>query len=117
MISMVSLRIGWLALLFALACGNPTASEANEPTTAKEKQMREAKASGDLDDANSTKWGGWRYQGDRKDCRYVLGRKCFKAKKAACAAGGCSGEACEVVGAGPATVSCKKAKKSPTATR
>ncbi len=111
MISRVSLRLGCLTLMFVLACGGPTASEANEPTTAKEKQRREAKASGELDDSNSSKWGGWRYQGERKDCRYVLGRKCFKAKKAACSAGGCNVDACEIVGAGPATVSCKKPAK------
>jgi hypothetical protein len=110
MISMVSLRLGCLAILVALGCGGPTASEANEPQTAKAKQLQEAKASGELDDKSNGKWGGWRYQGERKDCRYVFGRKCFKAKKAACAAGGCGVDACEILGAGPATVSCKKKK-------
>jgi hypothetical protein len=36
----------------------------------------------------------------------VLGRRCFKTRKAACAAARCKTR-CEVEGGGPATVSCK----------
>jgi hypothetical protein len=106
----MSLRSGLLCTIaigcmIALGCGS-TVVDKNEPTTAKEKQLREAKANGDLDDSNGGKWAGWRYQGDRKDCRFVLGRRCFKTRKAACAAARCKTR-CEVEGGGPATVSCK----------
>ncbi|MBA2543208.1 MAG: hypothetical protein H0V17_26440 [Deltaproteobacteria bacterium] len=89
-----------------VACGgSPKTSD--EPQTAKEKQMREAKASGELDGTNK-KWGTWRYSGDRDDCFYVVGRRCFKTKQAACTTLGCkTGKKCSVVGGGPATVSCK----------
>jgi hypothetical protein len=54
------------------------------------------------------KTGGWRFKGDRKDCRYLFNSKCFKNETAACKAAGCGGPACSSTGAGPATVSCKK---------
>ena len=50
---------------------------ATSPQTAQEKQLREAQASGDVDQPG-TKWGGWRYQGERQDCFFVVGRSCFK---------------------------------------
>ena len=98
-----------LAVLLALVigCGGAVPTDKNEPTTAKDKQLQEAKASGELDDSNTGKWGGWRYQGERKDCRFVLGRKCFKTEKAACSAAACKSK-CDVLGGGPATVSCHK---------
>ncbi len=109
MISPMSLRLVSLvlALRVAAACGGPT-TEGDEPQTAKEKQYAEAKKNGDLDEPKRKSAGAWRYSGDRKDCRYVLGRKCFNNEKAACAAASCGGAKCEVVGAGPATVACKK---------
>jgi hypothetical protein len=109
MISAMSLRLGWLlALALSLhGCGG-TQSDAKEPKTAKEKQLADMKASGDLDEKSNGKWGGWRYSGERKDCRFVLGRKCFKTEKAACTAAACRATKCEVVGGGPATVSCHR---------
>ena len=92
------------------ACGG-SQTDAKEPQTAREKQLQEAKAKGELDEP-SNKWGGWKYQGDRKDCFYVVGRKCFKTKKIACSAAKCGKGMCESVGAGPATVQCKKKKTS-----
>ncbi len=103
----MSLRLGGLlALVLALGCGGAQ-SDANEPKTAKEKQLQEARKSGELDDSGGNKWAGWRYQGERKDCRFVFGRKCFKTEKAACTAN-CKSNLCDVVGGGPATVTCKK---------
>jgi hypothetical protein len=95
-------------LVFALlvACGGPQ-HEANEPVTAKQKQLQEAKANGELDGSRK-KWGGWRYQGDRDSCFYVVGRKCFRSKKVACSAARCTPGACEIIGGGPATVQCKR---------
>ena len=101
----MSLRSLWFVLACA-ACGSPQ-TDSNEPQTAKEKQLQEAQASGEVDKAGA-KWGGWRYQGDRKDCFYVLGRKCFKTENAACQAAHCKApKKCEAVGGGPATLSCK----------
>ena len=103
------IRTMWrsLPLVVLLACAGPAKVEKGEPQTAKEKQLREAKASGDLDDSGK-KWGGWRYQGDRADCFFLVGRKCFKSEKAACAAAKCKApRQCTSVGAGPATLSCK----------
>lgn len=97
-----------LAFAFASACGsNQTKVEPGEPQTARDKQYAEAKASGELDDGDA-KWGKWRYSGDRKDCFYVLGRRCFKTEKAACKVARCKAPAtCKVSGAGPATVECR----------
>ena len=101
----MSLRSLWFVLACA-ACG-ATQSDKNEPQTAKQKQLQEARANGDVDKPG-TKWGGWRYQGDRKDCFFVLGRKCFKTENAACQAAHCKApKSCEAVGGGPATLSCK----------
>lgn len=108
MIPGMLLRSFLLASL-ALACGAPPAMQTSrdEPQTARDKQLREAKASGELDKP-TTKWGGWRYQGDRNDCFYVVGRRCFKTQPAACKAASCRApKKCDVVGGGPATVECK----------
>src|SRR5687767_15964682 len=97
-------------VLVGLGCGGPGRGqvEPGEPQTAKEKQYAEAKKSGELDDGDS-KWGKWRYTGDRKDCFFVAGRKCFKTENAACQANRCKAPTkCKTVGAGPATVSCSK---------
>jgi hypothetical protein len=106
----MSLRRTWLSLLVfvAVACGSNTPKTTNEPQTAKEKQLQEAKASGELSGGDAKKWGTWRYSGDRNDCFFVLGRKCFKTEAAACKAAACKAKKkCDVVGGGPATVSCK----------
>lgn len=52
-------------------------------------------------------WGGWRYQGSRDDCFFVVGRRCFTDEQRACAAARCKGGECEIHGGGPATVTCK----------
>lgn len=104
----MSVRTIWLAAL-VIACGPSTTKvEPGEPQTAREKQYAEAKKSGELDDGDA-KWGKWRYTGDRKDCFFVAGRKCFKTSNAACQASKCKAPAkCKTTGAGPATVSCAK---------
>jgi hypothetical protein len=90
----------------ALACGGPQ-SAPDEPQTAKEKQLQEARANGELDDSSGGKWGGWKYQGSRDDCFYVAGRRCFATVKTACSSLHCKAPAkCNAVGGGPATVSC-----------
>jgi hypothetical protein len=100
-------RLGVVVVLaFALACSG-SSSNVKEPRTAKEKQLKEARASGELD-APGGKWAGWRYQGDRGDCFYVLGRKCYKDEETACKVARCKApKKCTSTGGGPATVGCK----------
>lgn len=106
----MSLR--WLSILFAaglaFGCGASTTKvEPGEPQTAKEKQLQEARASGEID-GPSAKWGKWRYKGDRKNCFFVVGKRCFKNENGACQAARCRApKKCKSTGAGPATVSCK----------
>jgi len=107
----MSLATTWLSLSCALALvgsgcgGDPPRS--GDPTTAKDKQRREAAASGDAP-APAGKWGGWRYAGDRDDCFFLVGKRCFKSEDKACAAARCGKRKCEVTGGGPAAVSCAK---------
>lgn len=106
----MSLRTSWLSLALvaslALGCGGGP-PKSDEPTTAKEKQRRDAEARGEAD-PNGGKWGGWRYTGDRNDCFFVVGRRCFKSEAAACSAAKCGKKKCETTGGGPATVACAK---------
>jgi hypothetical protein len=103
----MSLRAVVLVFLAACASSSMT-TDPNEPQTAKEKQLREAKDKGELD-APMAKQNAWTYAGDRKDCFYVVGRRCFKTQKAACTKA-CGSQSCKVVGAGPAAVSCNRKK-------
>jgi hypothetical protein len=98
-----------LAVMVSLAsgCGGSVPPRSDEPTTAKEKQRREADAKGESDPA-AGKWGAWRYTGDRNDCFFVIGRRCFKTEAAACTAARCGKRKCEVTGGGPAAVACAK---------
>jgi hypothetical protein len=90
-------------------CGsNRGTVAAGEPQTARDKQYADAQKAGDVDGPNS-KWGKWRYTGNRKECFYVAGRKCFKTEVAACQANKCRpGTKCKSSGAGPATITCGK---------
>ncbi|HEY1552837.1 MAG TPA: hypothetical protein VGG28_33640 [Kofleriaceae bacterium] len=103
-----------LCLVIALAACGGAAEDANEPQTARDKQMQEAKANGELDGSDAKGWGGWRYQGDRSQCFYVVGRRCFKSKKHACASAcklplkTASLNMCTIDGGGPASVTCNK---------
>ena len=105
----MSLRAVPLLVAFVIACGGESMKvKKGEPQTAREKMLAEQKANPDKDDSGTgKKWNGWRYQGDRKDCFFVAGRKCFKTENAACKATGCKAK-CKATGAGPATVSCAK---------
>jgi hypothetical protein len=108
----MSLRTLWLSsslalvATLALGCGS-SPPPTDEPTTAKEKQRRDTEAKGDTG-TGAGKWGGWRYTGDRNDCFFVVGRRCFKTEAAACSAARCGKRRCETTGGGPAAVSCVK---------
>ena len=109
----MSWRLASLALLVAVACasGNMKVKK-GEPQTAREKMLAEEKAKKEPEEPEpkppgSKKWSGWRYQGDRKDCRFLVGRKCFKTENAACQAAKCKAPtSCQAEGAGPAAMSC-----------
>jgi hypothetical protein len=104
----MSLRMISLGLVAALALGcGGDAPRSGDPTTAKEKQRREAAAAGETT-ASGGKWGGWRYTGDRDQCFFVVGRRCFKTEASACAAARCGARKCETTGGGPATVACAR---------
>ena len=84
-----------------------------EPQTAREKMLAEEKANADKEkDASGEgkKWNGWRFQGDRKECFFIVGRRCYKTENAACQAARCKAPTkCTTEGAGPATMKCEKA--------
>ena len=85
-----------------------------EPQTAREKMLAEEKAkpSDPGESAGSKKWGGWRFQGERNDCFFIFGKKCFKTEKAACRAARCKAPStCTTEGAGPTQVKCSKKEK------
>lgn len=115
----MSWRLASLALLVAVACasGNMKVKK-GEPQTAREKMLAEEKAKKEPEEPDpkppgSKKWSGWRYQGERKDCRFLVGRKCFKSENAACQAAKCKAPtSCQTEGAGPATMTCTSAGKS-----
>ena len=102
-IGLVVVTVAVLAL--GVDCSG-TRSRSSDPKTAKEKQRREADSNGETA-AQTSKWGGWRYQGDRNDCFFVVGRKCFKTEAQACDAARCRPKKCETVGGGPASIACK----------
>jgi len=120
----MSLRLSVLVLVFAVACGGSDMKvRKGEPQTAREKMLAEEKEHPSDPDAaappdkkaggTSKKWTGWRYQGDRKACFFVFGKKCFKTENAACQAAHCKAPSkCKSEGAGPATMTCTGGKKS-----
>jgi len=105
----MSLRL--LLLVALVGCASSSMkTDPNEPQTAREKQLREAKEKGELDQPTTSKSNAWTYAGDRKDCHYVVGRRCFKTKKLACTTACGNEKICKVTGAGPAAVSCNRKK-------
>lgn len=108
----MSLRAALLFVACTLGCaGESMKVKKGEPQTAREKMLAEQKANPEKDDPPARKYGGaWRYQGDRDDCFFLVGRRCYKTEKAACRAARCKAPAtCTTEGAGPATVKCKPA--------
>jgi hypothetical protein len=108
----MSLRVVLLLVAFAMSCGGGKSMRVKkgEPQTAREKMLAEEKKNPSDDHSGSgKKWAGWRYQGDRKDCFFLVGRRCYKSEKAACQAAKCKAPLrCESEGAGPATMKCEK---------
>jgi hypothetical protein len=115
-------------LVVACASGKMRVKK-GEPQTAREKMLVEEKAKakknkdggttaddGEVKPPGSKKWAKWRYEGDRKECFFLVGRKCFKTEKAACSAAKCKAPStCETEGAGPAMMSCSGDNKKAAA--
>lgn len=106
------MRVACLAvavLLVSGACGeSPGAKGAQRPQTAAARAKAEkADSNEDSVDGAGKKWGGWRYQGRRDDCFFLVGRKCFDSREDACTAARCGKNKCVVDGGGPATVRCE----------
>jgi hypothetical protein len=102
--SLYTIRLALVACLLGCS-GSPPRTD--EPTTARDKQRRDAEAKGEVD-RDRGKWAGWRYTGERSECFFVVGRRCFKTEAAACTAARCANHKCETAGGGPAAVSCAK---------
>lgn len=103
--SLRTIATGLLASL-ALSCGGSPRSD--EPSAARGNQRREPDAAGQTGPTTTGTWSGWRYTGDRDECFFVVGRRCFKTEAAACAAARCGKARCEVTGGGPAAVACAR---------
>lgn len=89
-------------------CGESTAPKgAKQPQSAAARARAEKAASTEepVDDTGK-KRGGWRYQGRRDDCFFLVKRKCFDNRADACAAARCGKKQCVVEGGGPASVRC-----------
>jgi hypothetical protein len=102
--SLYTIRLALVVCLLGCSGGSP---RSDEPTTAREKQRRDAEAKGDIDGGGG-KWAGWRYTGDRRDCFFVVGRRCFKTEAAACVAARCGKQKCAAAGGGPVAIGCAK---------
>jgi hypothetical protein len=91
------------------AAASADADGVDRPTSHEAADRAHAEAAANPEDpipSEGKHWGGWRYQGNRDDCFFVVGRRCFTDEKKACAAAKCKSGECRIDGAGPATVSC-----------
>ena len=95
-----------LALALAIGCGSFAAAPSGSKTAAERAAAERAASDEEPVERGDKSWGGWRYQGARDDCFFVVERKCFVTLADACAAAACKA-GCETSGAGPATVTCR----------
>jgi hypothetical protein len=97
-----------VCLVLVLAACGASNTDRSGAHNAAERARREQAQSGekDVEKPAGVSWGGWRYEGAREDCFFVVGRKCFDKEETACEAARCK-EGCEVEGGGPATIKCK----------
>ena len=51
---------------------------------------------------------GWRWEGKRDNCYFLVGKECFESLESACSAGGCTPDTCNASSGIPAHVSCEK---------
>jgi hypothetical protein len=107
-------RVARLSLALAIvlgctaACGDGgAAGGARGPTTAAERARAEPGDDGEQVSKKGKKWGGWRYQGKRDDCFFLVKRRCYTEREDACKAARCGKKQCVLDGGGPATVRCE----------
>ncbi|MBZ0238592.1 MAG: hypothetical protein K8M05_40140 [Deltaproteobacteria bacterium] len=99
-----------LALVWLVAaCGETQAPKGTSApkTAAARAKAEKAEADEDPVSGKGKKWGGWRYQGKRDDCFFLVKRKCYTERAAACEAARCGKKQCVLDGAGPAQVRCE----------
>lgn len=98
-----------MVVAVAGGCGEGQAPQgAKRPQTAAARARAEKAESGEQGvDGTGKKWGGWRYQGSRDDCFFLVKRKCYTTRADACQAARCGKKQCVVEGGGPATVRCE----------
>jgi hypothetical protein len=104
-----------LVALVLTGCGSPGAGQGDTNDSdeevsdyASERPKRGRVKDKDEVSEKGKKWGGWRWKGERDNCVYVYDNKCFKEKKAACKAAGCSGSACLEKRGAPSKIKCSK---------
>jgi hypothetical protein len=100
-----------LAISFSIglgACGgSPPPAGPKQPQTAAARAKAERDPDEDKVSDKGKKWGGWRYQGSRDNCFFMVKRRCFDKRADACTAARCGKKQCVVEGGGPATVRCE----------
>lgn len=99
--------LGFVTLVGS-ACGEAPVRDPKRPQTAAARtRIEKAESDEEKVDEKGKKWGGWRYQGRRDDCFFLVKRKCFQTRADACAAAKCGKQQCVVEGGGPAQVRCE----------
>ncbi len=103
------------AALFVLSCGGGAVNEGNTARSRNAKAKAPPEKVRNYEDENNvgmseTRVSRWRWKGDRKQCYYVVGNRCFTTERAACKAAKCRGGAkkCVTDNSAPVNVSCKK---------
>lgn len=92
-----------LGLMMAFGCGGQSKPE---QTTTK---VPAAQDSGAEVSSKGKQWGGWRWEGDRDNCYFLVKNTCHPTEEAACKDAGCDEGKCKVDEEGaPAKVSCKE---------
>jgi hypothetical protein len=101
----IRLSLSMSLALLAFGCGGEP-PRTDGPTTAKEKQRLESPSTDEPKSVGNR--SNWRFSGNRDECFFVVGKRCFKTEAEACAAARCGKRKCELVGGGPVSVSCAK---------
>ncbi|ACY12955.1 hypothetical protein [Haliangium ochraceum] len=90
----------------------PPKSDSEQPVRAPQGPAGDAELTGaDVTSNRKGSGDGWRWEGERNACIYLVDRQCFDDRAAACSAAGCAGSDCRAntEKAVPAKVSCKGA--------
>jgi hypothetical protein len=108
----VAVAVG-LLLGGAWTCGGeqPTSSPAAASAPRVSAEQRDYEAEGELD-MSTERRSRWRWRGARQRCHFTVDNTCFRSRRAACKAAGCSGKACRATGQAPAAVRCASAKST-----